>query len=100
MRTTIDFYDFRNAFERMDRGNRFPERLSDLFEFLEDMERETGEEWELDVIALCCDFTEYSNLKEFQAAYSEEYTDFDSINDRTLVIGWVDENSAFIVQNF
>ena len=100
MKTTVSYYDFRNAFDNMDRGSQFPTRLPELFEFIEDMERETGEEYELDVIALCCDFTEYANLKEFQRAYGEEYVDFDSINDMGIVIGWVDENSPFIVQNF
>ena len=100
MKTTVNYYDFRNAFISMDRANNFPNRLPELFDFLEEMEQQIGEELELDVIALCCDFTEYSNLKEFQQAYGEEYTDFDSISDVTNVIGWVDENSAFIVQNF
>jgi hypothetical protein len=59
MKTTIDLYDFRDAFCRMDRKTNFSyDGLEILFDYLEDFENGTGEEIELDVIALCCDFSE------------------------------------------
>ena len=59
MKTTIDLYDFRDAFHRMGRADQFShEGLHILFDYLEEMERDIGEEMELDVIALCCDYSE------------------------------------------
>jgi hypothetical protein len=100
MKQKVDFYSFRNAFVAMDRANHFPNRLPELFDFLEDCEGYSGEEFELDVIALCCDFAEYGNLAEFQRDYGDEYQSLDDIEYRTIVIGWEDENSPFIIQSF
>ena len=62
MKQTIDCYQFRNAFERMGRKDQFSyDGLSALFDYLEEMEDGTGEEMELDVIALCCDYSEHES---------------------------------------
>ena len=59
MKTTISVYDFRQAFHDYDRGNQFSYKgLGVLYEALERFAEDTGEEIELDVIALCCDFAE------------------------------------------
>ena len=44
-----------------------------LYQWLEEYEEGTGEELELDVIGLCCDFTEYRGL------YSELINDYPDI---------------------
>lgn len=59
MKTTIDLHDFRDAFHRMNRADNFShDGLRVMFEYLEELERDIGEEIELDVIALCCDYSE------------------------------------------
>jgi hypothetical protein len=40
-----------------------------LAEYLEDFEQNTGEELELDVVAIRCDFSEYSDLIEWADEY-------------------------------
>ena len=40
-----------------------------LVEYLEQLEEETGEEMELDVCAIRCDFTEWQDLMEFAVEY-------------------------------
>lgn len=56
---TVTFSDFYDAFKRMDRADQFSRQgLSLLFDYLESYEEDTGEQIELDVIALCCDYTE------------------------------------------
>ena len=58
MYITINVYEFRDAFHRMDRGNQFSyEGLEVLFDYLEELEH-CEEPLELDVIVLCCDFDE------------------------------------------
>ena len=71
----------------------------ELFDYLEDYERETGEEIELDPISFCCEFTEYENLKEFQEAYSEEYETIEDIEEKTIVIR-IEDSERFIISKF
>ena len=100
MKSTVNSTDFHNAFESMGRGKQFSYAgLNALFDWLEDYEDGTGQELELDVIALCCDFTEYANLAEFHQDYNaEDYPDIESIEEATEVIGINDD--AFIIQQF
>jgi len=53
MYQTINFYQFRDAFQRMDRKNFSYEGLEVLFDFFEEVE-----DYELDVVAICCNYTE------------------------------------------
>lgn len=59
MKKTVYLNDFFEAFDKHDRLNQFPNTLAILFDYLEGYEAGTGEEMELDVIAICCDFTEW-----------------------------------------
>ena len=43
-----------------------------LAEYLEQYEEDTGEELELDVVAIRCDYSEYSTLKEWAESYFGE----------------------------
>lgn len=108
MKQTITIHSFRRAFEDMGRDNFSYDGLRVLFEGLEDLENNTGEEYELDVVALCCDFTE-STIAEVIEAYSIDVTEceddddireavLDYLNDSTLVLGEVD--GGVVYQNF
>lgn len=71
MKQTINFYDFQKAFQEL-RPNSFTyDGLRALFEYLEELEDSTGDEIEFDVIALCCDFTEYESAEEYARDYSD-----------------------------
>jgi hypothetical protein len=55
---------------KMGRGDQFSyEGLIALFDYLEMLEDDIGEPIELDVISLCCEYSEYENLKEFKNDY-------------------------------
>jgi len=70
MKQSVNQLDFRAAFNQMDRGDNFtPDALDALFEYLEEFEQDTGAEIELDVIALCCDYTESESLGEWARCY-------------------------------
>ena len=58
MKQTINLYDFRTAFAQMRPENFSYDGLKVLFEYLEELELSSGEEMELDVIGICCDFSE------------------------------------------
>ena len=99
MKQSINMYQFERAFKNMDRGDQFSyDGLKALYEYLEEYEESTGENIDLDVIALCCDYTEYDSLKEFQADYGEEYSSLDAIRDTTTLIPVGLE--SFIIQQF
>jgi hypothetical protein len=98
MKKTIDFSDFRDAFQRIGRNDQFsPEGLEVLFNYLEGYEQDTGEELELDVIALCCDYSE-DHWEDVAANYSIDLTGCededekidavrDHLSDNTTLVG-------------
>jgi hypothetical protein len=99
MKSTVNESQFIDAFTKMNRENNFSyEGRKALFEYLEQYEQDTGEEVELDVIALCCEYSEYENLAEFQKDYGKEYESMKDIEDATQVIKIDDE--SFIIQQF
>jgi hypothetical protein len=70
MKTTVDFSDFRESFRNYGRADSYSrEGLEMLFNYLEDLEQDTGQELELDVIALCCDYNE-EHWEDIAANYS------------------------------
>jgi dGTP triphosphohydrolase len=81
MKTTLTFCGFRDAFRAYERMDTFSyEGAQALFEYLEQYEEDTGEELELDVIALCCDYTEES-AADVARNYSIDLNDADPEND-------------------
>lgn len=69
MKQTVYLTDFRDAFHQAGRGNQFThEGLEILFNWIEELDDSTGEETELDVIALCCDFEE-SHFSDIAKSY-------------------------------
>ena len=96
---TINEYDFIDAFKKMGRTDNFSNSgLIALYEYLEMLGDDLGQEIELDVIALCCEYAEYDNLEEFQADYGDEYETIEDIQSATSVI-MIDDDS-FIIQQF
>jgi len=68
----ISINDFQRAFIDFNRGSQFSnEGLDGLYEYLEEAFDDTDEEYELDVIALCCEFSEYNSKGEYYAQYSD-----------------------------
>lgn len=104
MYQTVSQWDFVRAFDDMNRGNNFSQdgRIA-LFDFLEEVNPDS----ELDVIAICSDFSEYSNLNELKEEYShlledEEFEDDDEVldffRDETVVLEL--SNGGVIIQQF
>lgn len=103
MKTTVSRYDFERAFVDADRKENFSyEGLGLLFAYFEDLEESIGEEIELDVIAICCEYSE-DTVSDIARNYSidlngadpedEDYEDqcrqivFDYLSDNTSVVG-------------
>ena len=76
MKQIVNFNNFVDAFRAMGREENFSyDGLEALFQYLEDYEDNTGQEYELDVIALCCEFSEYADVEEYADAYGVPYTE-------------------------
>ena len=89
---------FIDRFRKIRPTNFTYEGLQALFEYFEQYEDDTGEEIELDVIGLCCEFYQYDNLKEFQDDYGKDYECIEDVENETMVVP-VDEES-FIIRQF
>lgn len=109
---TIELHDFRQAFHNMGRGKQFSyEALKLIYDHLE----ECDPDMELDVIAICCDFSEgdfqevaneldddEDELAEECEGMDEEETAqviADKLSDKTFVLGVTSDNSI-VYQNF
>ena len=67
----ISINDFQRAFIDVGRAYQFSnEGLDGLYEYLTEFENDIGEEYELDVIELCCAYSEYNSVDEYYANYS------------------------------
>lgn len=107
MKTTISQSDFVSAFTRnSERKNQFSyDALCELFAYYEQLEQDTGEEMELDVTAICCDWTEYNSAAEAAEGYIgatagfewEEHKALQYLQDNTQVI---ELKSGVLVLNF
>lgn len=109
MITTINENDFQQAFKSMGRNANFSyEGLKELFKYYEEYEESTGEKVELDVIAICCDWTEYESEYELVNTYDMSIKGgVDEIKENTTVIEFTnDENfmqnkrTHYLVMNF
>ena len=100
MKTHVTLYDFEQAFKNMNRLENFSyPALRVLFEYFEQLEEDLGEEIELDVIAICCDYNELT-FEEFVSQYNVgELVDIEAIEhhcqDHGSFVGMTDTTVIF-----
>lgn len=96
MKQTVNFYDFVDAFKRFDRYSAFGyEALRLIFDYLEECEQETGQEIELDVIAICCDYS-VDHYTEIASNYSIDLEGLDDDEAKSAVIEYIQDNSTYL----
>ena len=82
--SNISFCGFCDAFPESRQETFSYDGKKALFEYLESFEDDTGESIELDIVALCCEYTEYQNIEEYLNDYHpDEITTFED---------WKEEN--------
>ena len=87
---TINCSDFRDAFRVMGRINQFSyEGLTALFDYLEELDPD----FDLDVIALCCDYSEDS-VEQIAEQYNIEVDSIDELED--AVRAHLEENTSIV----
>lgn len=96
---SVSFSDFLKEFAEFGRENHFSyEGKKALYDYLNELSEDLGEPIELDVIGLCCDFTEYQDLKEFNYNYGYDIESLEELEYYTTVIK-IDEK-RFIIHDF
>ena len=101
MKQTVTFSDFVDSFRNHGREDQFSyQALHVLFDFLDELDESSGTETELDVIGLCCEFSEdtwegiaenYSiDLEDCDDDDEREQAVLDYLNDNTMVAGTTD----------
>jgi hypothetical protein len=88
--------NFRDEFRACGRADQFSyEALGILFDYLEAYEMDTGEEIELDVVSICCDYSE-----DAPEHIARDYNmDIEGMGEDEIiaeVIATLEENSAFV----
>ena len=108
MKKTIDQQAFIQSFTDYNRESQFSVKArKELFQYMEECEAGSGTEYELDVIALCCEFTEYDSIKECIEAFKHlddfEFCETDDdyrdvFSNYTQVVVW--EDDCVLIQQF
>ena len=115
MYTRVSEYDFREAFRTWQNGqykdNFTYDGLGALYNWFTQLEEDTGEQAQLDVVAICCEFTEYESLEDLNTDMVIGHESIEALKDHTTVIEFQKTGSyfdpsihsktdAFIIQNF
>jgi hypothetical protein len=108
MKEYVNEHTFRDRFMRSDnyKNNFSYEGLHALFKYIEQYEDDCGEEFEFDMVGICCDYSEYDSLKDFNADYAGtpgnncwKYETLDDIREETVVIE-IPNTERFIIGVF
>ena len=71
-----------------------------LYDYFEELELGTGEQLQYDPIAICCDYTEYENIEEYNENY-QPVENLDQIRELPTVIEITNPKpKGFIIQNY
>jgi hypothetical protein len=99
VKITVNKYEFRAEFERI-RPDKFTyDGICALFEYLQKYEDSTGEELELDVIGLCCEFSEYGSAVEASTIYDDAPEVEDSLDEdenEEEMLSWLGKQTTVI----
>lgn len=94
---TVDLYTFREAFRLAGRNDQFSYAgLECLFDYFEEYSEDIGEPFELDVIAICCDYTE-ATWEEIAEDYRIDLDHCDDDEERyEAVLEYLQDNTQVI----
>lgn len=102
IKTTVTASDFHDAFHAMNRGEQFTYTgRCALYDYLDDLSDDTGEDIELDVIALCCEYVEYNTIDSFIRDYltveeAEEMAQEDVDNVMSWIENYLSERTSIV----
>jgi len=75
--SNLSLSTFMDRFTEMDRRENFSyDGLKALYDYIEQYEEDCGQSVELDVVALCCEYSEYEDLEEYLKDYGNCHQTF------------------------
>ena len=96
MKQSVNFSSFVEAFQAYDRYEQFGyAALKSLFDYLEQLEDDIGEEIELDVIAICCDYS-VDSVTQIALNYMIDIEDMDDDEARNTVLEYLNDNTIVV----
>ena len=99
MKQTVHLHTFRDAFLAIRPDNFSWKGLEVLFDYLTACEEDSGEEIELDVIALCCDYSEASHdiiAREYNIVDDDGVSIVGHDDMRIMVEDWLVDHGAYV----
>jgi hypothetical protein len=109
MKETLTKFDFMDGMQKYASSSFSYEGLEILWDYLSELEEDSGQEFEFDPVAFRCDFSESSvddilseNRVEFEENLSDKeklYLALDYLNKNTTIIGMTDKVNI-LYQNF
>lgn len=101
MKKTISYSNFVDEFLAHGRKDQFSyDGKRALFDYLEQLESDLVEEIELDVVALCCEYTEFEDINEYNSQYNQEFASIDELEDAGLTTVIRVGNNGLIIQDY
>ena len=95
---TVGSSEFIAAFLDIRPDNFSNQALDALFEHLEELSESLEEPLELDVIAICCDVSEYASIEVAKNNYGSMVDDLEDLKNHTTVIELPD--GGLVIQDF
>ena len=89
---------FRQMFAEAGRAENFtPAALWALYDYFQEL-ADDGEPIEIYPASICCEFTEFESLAEFNNAYPGDFASIEDISGATAII--MVANGNFVIENF
>ena len=95
---TVSEYQFTDWFMKYRPYNFSHDGLKALFNYLEELEEDSGQPMKFDPIAVCCEYDEYDSIEECLKQYDHIDT-IEELRDNTTVIE-VEGTESIIIQTF
>lgn len=97
---TVDFSDFVREFEAYGRQKNFTHSgIRALFDYLEELSEDMGSSYELDVIQLCCEYSE-DTWQEIAGNYGIELSEFEGDEEKIEAVrDYLESETSIIGEN-
>lgn len=107
MYKTLSSYEFANEFkESQTRKEQFSyDALDAIYEYMEELGEDCGHDdgFEFDMIAICCDYTEYDSFEDFKKDSNNDIETIEDLQDETTVLFLNNDDTGengFVIQNY
>lgn len=96
--SNVSFCQFTDLFYNHDREDQFSYYgKKALFNWYEELSEDQGEDLEVDIIAICCEWAEYDDLEDYNDQHGSEYESVEELSDDYFTL--VSDNGSLIVHN-